>query len=164
MIKIVNLLGGLLGGDGWIDSRGMLVLADQLNEIPGVSVTSYPWDNWTSAAFDVAYTDGQVAVIGYSGGGSRATWLANYVEDHAIALMIVFDPSPADEMRPIGANVAKAICFHNNNPMMLGLGGGVLTAAPGGPVIEAVPVSEQHMFVQFDQNLRDQTIAAVKAL
>lgn len=159
MVKVINLLGGFFGPDGWVLSRGMLVLADQLNAIPGVTVTSYSWSEWDN----VTLTDDTNCVIGYSGGGSRATWLAN-ADDVSIDLMVLFDPSPAWQMQPIGANVKRAICFYNNAPMMFGLGGGVLATIKGGPVIETVEISEQHLFVQLDQSLRDQTIAAVRAL
>jgi hypothetical protein len=47
-------------------------------------------------------------VIGYSGGGSRATWLANLPAKPKIDLMVLYDPSPTWQMKAIYANVKKA--------------------------------------------------------
>ena len=64
-------------------------------------------------------------------------------------------------MKPIGPNVKRAICYHNQHPLMFGLGGGALT---GTTDIETVDIAEQHLAVQFDQKLHDRTVAAIRSL
>ena len=81
--------------------------------------------------------------------------------------MILYDPSPAWQMQPIGNNVHKAINYHNNKPGMwwpgVGeLGGGVLTGHA--VVMETVEVAENHLSVQFNQALHTRTIQEVTAL
>ena len=74
------LLGGFAGADGYMDSSGMLLLARRIAWIPHTWVESYNWADWVTAAnriWALPTKDTRVVVIGYSGGGSRATWLAN---------------------------------------------------------------------------------------
>lgn len=156
------------GWDGVIDSRGMNGLADQLKAVPAVkSVTSYDWGDWDHAIAPIVANKGidKIAVIGYSGGGSRATCLADtlfYKKPMVfIDLMVLYDPSPAWQMYPTGENVRNAICYYNTNPMMFGLGGGKLT---GTGTIDIYKISEQHLEVQSDQSLHQRTVAAVKGL
>jgi hypothetical protein len=158
------LLGGLAGGDpSRAVNEGMYDLADQLERIPGVKVTSYPWAQYESVALDHANkTDDELVVIGYSGGGWKANVLANEHPGLLINLMVLYDPSPAWSMRPIGHNVVRAICFHNTAPMFGNLGGGELHGPPG--VVQTIDIAEEHLFVQNDQRLHDQTVAAVKSL
>ena len=63
-------------------------------------------------------------------------------------------------MSSLGPNVAKAICYCNSSPRMLGLGGAQLR----GQAVETVPISEQHLAVQFDQSLHKRTIAEIEKL
>ena len=73
------LLGGLQGKDGWVTSAGMYRLRSSLAELPDVTVTTYDWPSYKKVAADIALLpkDDIVVVIGYSGGGAKATWLAN---------------------------------------------------------------------------------------
>jgi hypothetical protein len=98
-------------------------------------------------------------VIGYSGGGSRATWLADG-ELIIIDLMVLYDPSPSWQMKPVKDNVKRAICYHNTNPMFGRLGGGLLR----GPHVEVGDIAECHLDVEKDLALHARTIAAVKEL
>ena len=158
------LLGGIWGWDGYVTSAGMLGLASQIRAA-GFPVTTWTWNNWEDAYKQVCIDGykGKVAVIGYSGGGSRATWLANGVDEPRIDLMVGYDPSPRWQMRQIGGNVKKAICYYNTNPMMPSpygmLGGGWFSGIDD---ITTVYISEQHLLVQADQSLHAKTIAAVK--
>jgi len=64
----------------------------------------------------------KVVLIGYSGGGFAVTQIAddlNGTRPHKIDPLVAFD---------MGKKVAKAICYCNSMPLMLGLGG---TAATG---------------------------------
>jgi len=63
-------------------------------------------------------------------------------------------------MKALGKNVAKAICYCNSRPLMLGLGGAQLQ----GQSVETVPISEQHLAVQFDESLHKRTIAEIEKL
>ena len=63
-------------------------------------------------------------------------------------------------MASLGKNVAKAICYCNTSPLMLGLGGAQLR----GQSVETVPISEQHLAVQFDESLHKRTIAEIEKL
>jgi hypothetical protein len=164
---IYLLLGGLFGGwDAYIPfiNNGMFDLRDKLNAA-GFAVTTYTWGDWQVAQNDIStfnanrLTDSsgaKIIVIGFSGGGSRASYITSPVD-----LMVLYDPSPAWQMKnPCGANIKKVLCYHNNHPLMLGLGGGVLI----GPQVSITQVSEQHLTIQYDQTLHAKTIAACQAL
>ncbi len=178
-VQVYVLLGGLVGSDGSLTSAGMFRLTNMLRTLPDTTVTSYTWDKWGEAYKAILANQGKakIVVVGYSGGGSRATWLANMPSKPQIDLMVNYDPSPRWQMKPIGANVKKALCYHNTKPMMWmpgigNLGGGQLVGhAPGaggapvqGPTIETVNIAEQHFLVQIDQSLHEQTVKAVRAL
>ena len=150
--KVYLLLGGLFGGDGIVDSRGMLDLGDQLKAL-GFPVTTFYWSDYEKV--DQEPLAGKRIVIGFSGGGSRATWLIRHID-----LMVLYDPSPAWQMKPCGKNVAKAISYHNTAPMMGNLGGGVLT----GPQVTSIDIAEPHLEVQHDAALHKRTIEACEAL
>lgn len=160
-VRVFILLGGLEGLDGYVDSTGMLLLAEDLKKLPGVTVATYPWSHWSEIGFS---GPGKVALIGYSGGGSRATWLA--AQRGVIDLLVAYDPSPKWQMKPLRENVKKAICYHNTNPEMYvpfigSLGGGELTGIEN---IVTIDIAEQHLLVQANQELHAKTIAAVKEL
>jgi hypothetical protein len=159
---IYLLLGGLQGKDGWVTSAGMYGLRSSLAALPGVTVTTYDWPSYKRVAGDIAALpkDDVVIVIGYSGGGAKATWLANMPAKPQIDLMIVYDPSPPWGMQVIGPNVKRAICYCNVTPAFFGLGGGVLRGRD--THVETVNVHEQHLLVQIDQTLHQRTIEEVK--
>jgi pimeloyl-ACP methyl ester carboxylesterase len=158
MIDVFILLGGLFGGQGeQLVNVGMGALALELERLPGVKVTQYPWRDYERVAVD--HSHGKLVVIGYSGGGSRATWLADG-ELIIIDLMVLYDPSPSWQMKPVKDNVKRAICYHNTNPMFGRLGGGLLR----GPHVEVVDIAEFHLDVEKDLALHAHTIAAVKEL
>lgn len=156
------LLGGLQGKDGWVTSAGMYGLRSSLAALPDVTVTTYDWPSYKKVAADIALLpqDEIVIVIGYSGGGAKATWLANMPAKPHIDLMIVYDPSPSWGMQVIGPNVKRAICYCNVTPAFFGLGGGVLRGR--GTDVETIKVYEQHMLVQVDETLHQRTIQEVK--
>jgi hypothetical protein len=101
-----------------------------------------------------------VAVVGYSGGGSRATWLANSVLHKDIDLIVTYDPSPKWQMQNLPPNVKKAITFENQVPFIFGLGGGELT----GPNVKHYLIQEEHLLVQFDERLHKITLDAIEEL
>jgi hypothetical protein len=177
-VHVYLLLGGLVGSDGSVTSAGMFQLAKMLGALPGTKVRTYTWDKWVEAYKAILANEGKakIVVVGYSGGGSRATWLANMPSKPQIDLMVNYDPSPKWQMKSVGSNVKRALCFHNTKPMMYmpgigALGGGQLVGnAPSfdsrsghGP-IETINIAEQHMLVQVDQSLHKRTIEAVGAL
>ncbi len=158
---IYVLLGGLTGPDGYADSRGMIDLAARLRQF--ARVETYPWSDEMIAAQHIRAlpADQVVIVIGYSGGGSRATWLAGQIYPRKINLLVAYDPSPWWQMTPLRDNVEKAICYHNQAPLMFGLGGAYLSGHP--EHIENVEIAEQHLAVDYDESLHQKTIEAVKA-
>jgi hypothetical protein len=164
MKNVYLLLGGFFGQDGLIPgmNAGMYNLRSQLEKLPDVKVKTFTWDQYQQAADEIS---GQISrdktvVIGYSGGGSRATYLANTSQFPIIDLMILYDPSPKWQMEYVGKNVKRAICYQNTMPLFFNLGGGVLK----GTNVETHLISEQHIFVQADQKLHEMTIDAVKNL
>lgn len=171
-MKVFLLHGGIFSTDGIVTSVGMNGLASMLRRLPGVGdVRTYLWGNWRTTYNDIMALDPKekVVVIGYSGGGVKATWVANgwfgsgsYPKDASprprIDLMVLYDPSPKWAMMPVGENVARAICYHNASPLMFGLGGGVLTGAH----VESFDIHEQHLAVQFDQGLHGRTVVYVE--
>jgi hypothetical protein len=157
------LLGGLAGADGYVDSNGLLLLAGRIANIPNTWVEIYPWRDWVTAANRVwarSSKDARVAVVAYSGGGSRATWLANSVLHKSIDLIVTYDPSPKWQMQNLPPNVKKAITFENQIPFIFGLGGGELT----GPNVQHFLIREEHLLVQFDERLHQITLQAIEDL
>ena len=177
-VQVYLLLGGLVGSDGSVTSAGMFQLAEKLRALPRTKVRTYTWDKWVEAYKAILANEGKgkIVVMGYSGGGSRATWLANMPSKPQIDLMVNYDPSPKWQMKSIGSNVKRALCFHNTKPMMWipgvgALGGGQLVgnvpgfgSRSGHGRIETINIAEQHMLVQVDQSLHERTIEAVGAL
>lgn len=165
--RIFILLGGFMPGpDGWIDSAGMHVLAAELAaKFPAAEIAEFQWSSYPAAAEAIGKADAgdRIVVIGYSGGGSRATWLAKERPKLKIDLMVLYDPSPTWQMQPIkGTAVKRCLCYHNQNPFFLGLGGGAAIGDPG--QVETIDVSENHMLVQADQGLHARTVKAIAAL
>ena len=156
------LLGGLQGKDGWVTSAGMYRLRSSLAGLPDVTVTTYDWPSYKKVAADIALLpkDDIVVVIGYSGGGAKATWLANLPSKPQIDLMVLYDPSPPWGMQVIGPNVKRALCYCNVTPAFFGLGGGFLRGRD--TQVETVKIYEQHVLVQVDQTLHQRTIEEVK--
>ena len=166
------LLGGINSTDGWVTSAGMFGLRSSLAALPGVEVTTYEWASFRKVFDDIALlpNDDIVIVIGYSGGGAKATWLANgyfggsYPKDALprpqIDLMILYDPSPTWSMMPIQDNVKRAICYRNVTPLFFGLGGGALVG--NNTQIDTIDIFEHHWLVQTDSTLHQRTIAEVK--
>ena len=163
MLKVFIVLGGLTGPDGYAVSPGMLTLAYRLTAFG--QITTYRWTSQREVTRDIAHLDpnDKIVLIGYSGGGFAITRVADQLngnQPRKIDLLIAYDPSPPWRMASLGRNVAKAICYCNSMPLMLGLGGAELR----GESVETVPIYEQHLAVQFDENLHRRTIAEVEKL
>ena len=163
MVKVFILLGGLIGLDGYAVSPGILILAHRLDAFG--DVTRHNWTAQRKVIHSVAQLDpnDKVVLIGYSGGGFAITQIADELNGNPprkIDLLIAYDPSPTWSMASLGKNVAKAICYCNTSPLMLGLGGAQLR----GQSVETVPISEQHLAVQFDESLHKRTIAEIEKL
>jgi pimeloyl-ACP methyl ester carboxylesterase len=163
-MKIFILLGGFVGPDGWVTSAGMLGLKAQLQAaFPQAEVSATTWDRYndTYIAIRSIPAEEKVALIGYSGGGSRATWLANIVPRVTIDLMVLYDPSPSWQMKDInGTKVKKCLQYYNTTPLFFGLGSG----KADGPQVTTVNISMQHILVQTSQSLHKRTIEAIKAI
>jgi pimeloyl-ACP methyl ester carboxylesterase len=165
MVKvfIFIVLGGFIGFDGYAVSPGILLLAHRLDALG--DVTTYNWSSQRDVIQRIANLNpsDKVVLIGYSGGGFAITHIAedlNRNPPHKIDLLIAYDPSPTWSMKSIGKNVVKAICYCNDSPLFLGMGGAKLT----GSTVEIVNISEPHPVVQFDESLHKRTIAEVEKL
>lgn len=155
-MKVIILRGGIFGGDGPWTSAGMDALA---RRIPGASV--YNWSDLFTRVLPVVQAvpkATKLAVIGYSGGGSRGTWIGYYA-DRPIDLLVGYDPSPASECRPL-RRVAKAICYHNKQTFLWMLGAGRYVGAN----VTTYEISENHLAVQNDERLHRITLDALKEL
>jgi hypothetical protein len=163
MKRIYLLLGGVSGGEdeAEVDSGGMLVLEKMLAPL---LVTTKPWGEFVSLPTPNA--GDKLAIIGYSGGGTRAIMWANWRRNIPIDLMVLYDPSPEWQMQAIGPNVKSVITYQNSAPFEFGLGGGIAKVAPNNRVtkIKVVPIAQQHLAVQYNETLHDETVAAIKAL
>jgi len=155
---IYVLMGGLVGPDGIIDSVGMTQLSHRLQKY-GV-VRELFWSDFDMVEGEIRALPPEhtIILIGYSGGGSRATWVAKAVYPRKIKLLVAYDPSPAWQMVPLRDNVEKALSYHNSAPLMFGLGGGRLV----GRQVEIIEVAQQHLAVQFNEQLHVRTIEAVQ--
>ena len=163
MVKVFILLGGLIGLDGYAVSPGILMLAHRLDAFG--DVTRHNWTAQREVTQRIVQLDpnDKVVLIGYSGGGFAITQIADELNSNPprkIDLLIAYDPSPTWSMASLGNNVAKAICYCNTSPLMLGLGGAQLR----GQSVETVPISEQHLAVQFNESLHKRTIAEIEKL
>lgn len=161
MKRVYILLGGLWGPDGAINSRGMLGLADELRQgFEKSFVETYYWSDYESVITDIKRHPGdKIILIGYSGGGSRATWVANRIFQ-TIDLVITYDPSPNWQMIDLPRTVNKAINYYNTTPLMFGLGGGKLV----GRQVETFTISQQHLLVQYNKELHKRTISEIVKL
>lgn len=167
---IYVLLGGVYGPDGAADSRGMLALAQRLS-IYGIVKTHFWSDvdsNVTLAEIKTLPPDARLIFVGYSGGASRATKLANQIYPRKVKLIVGYDPSPRWQVQRLRENVERAITYHNNAPMMPSffgwLGGGSMVGAKSTETYEIKHgVGEQHLAVDYDEDLHQRTLTAVKA-
>jgi pimeloyl-ACP methyl ester carboxylesterase len=160
---IFILLGGLIGVDGYAVSPGILLLARRLDALGDVTIRPWSLQRDVTQRIAALNPNDKVILIGYSGGGFAITQIAdelNGTRPHKIDLLVAYDPSPAWSMKSLGKNVAKAICYCNASPLMLGLGGAQLR----GQSVETVPISQQHLAVQFDESLHQRTIAEIEKL
>lgn len=165
-MRIYLLLGGFFPGpDGYVTSAGFHVLRAQLaSNFPDAVIQTYQWSSYQAAADDMkAHPADKHVVIGYSGGGSRFTWMATANPHVHVDLAILYDPSPSWQMKPVGiADVDRVVSYENKAPFFFGLGGGHLVGRKG--QVEIVPIAENHMAVQFDQGLHEKTISYIRAL
>jgi hypothetical protein len=161
---IFILLGGLVGVDGYAVSPGILMLAHRLKTLGQVTVRPWSAQRGVIARIAALKPTDKVVLIGYSGGGFAITQIADELNGtppgHRIDLLVAYDPSPEWSMRPLGENVGKAVCYCNSKPRMLGLGGAQLR----GQSVENIPISKQHLAVQFDESLHRKTIAEIEKL
>ena len=163
MKRVYVLLGGMVGPDGSLVSRGMTALADRISQLPDVICSKHYWSSYWSVVTSINQLphDVTVALVGYSGGGSRATWITDYVYPRAIALVVGYDPSPISSMGKFGRNVDCSICYRNATANLFGLGGGIFSgAAKTGTITINIP----HLAVQFNEALHARTLEAIENL
>lgn len=178
--KCVILMGGLLGADGYVDSEGMEYLGKMLVDqgvIAKENLSIFTFmhyqdeaESWISGHVAAHSTSDKLVLIGYSGGGSRGTYLTRAMGNYQFDLFVAYDPSPKWQMLPVGPNVKNVLLYYNSDPKLyvpfLGsLGGGVITAVDQTRThIETVTIAQEHLLVQENSTLHARTIAAIKAL
>lgn len=180
MRRVYILMGGLYSFDGYATSRGMLGLEERIKrEVADVDVKHYLWGNYLEAYSAIVSTkpsESKTVVVGYSGGGAKAQWLAlgydyrigklGLPQPH-IDLMVGYDPSPSwglisDDrgQLPLPKTTRRAVCYYNAMPLMLGLGGGKYV----GQQVLVRTIRMQHLAVQYSKDLHDRTIAEINKL
>ena len=159
MAKTIYVLrGGIWGWDGMLTSGGMDLLAQRLNKIAPTYI--FNWDQSEQVDARLATHSGKRTVVAYSGGGWKASTLESRID-----LMVLYDPSPTWRMQPIGTNVKRCICYHNNAPAFFGYGGAKAKAVNARITqITIHEIKEWHPAVQNDERLHKLTIAAVTEL
>lgn len=134
--RVWILLGGLYSFDGYLTSRGLLSLEDEIARMPGVDSTEHwLWGDYMKCYEQIMrHQDDRNILLGYSGGGAHITWIAvgyDYsrmridLPKPKIDLLIGMDPSPASASFDLSHTLVKrAVNFYSKTPLMLGLGGG----------------------------------------
>lgn len=158
-IRCFVLMGGIWGLDGSLFSRGMVNLSNRINKLKYVTCSAHYW----SSIYDIERrikmlpSGCKTCVVGYSGGGSRLTWI-----DHDLDLAIGYDPSPASEVRSVHL-FRRVLCYYNILPTyLLGfrLGGGLYQ----GNNVETTTVAMNHLKVQYAEELHVKTLNAIAGL
>jgi pimeloyl-ACP methyl ester carboxylesterase len=168
---VYMLLGGMFGPDGVvlapIENSGMIVMQAQLKNM-GCDIRVETWDNWMRflSMIGPESAGDKNILIGYSGGGTRATWLASKdVHGHTkphIDLMILIDPSPSYQMHAVGKNVKHVLLIHNNFPGIYG--GGDLVINDHTPPVHRIDVSAPHLMVPELPQVQEAVLSAVREL
>lgn len=169
--RVYLLLGGIQSVDWPLTSRGMLVLPGMIGAL--AETKTYPWADYMVVEREIlAHQDDWIGIVGFSGGGAHATWIANgYYETFEnrarvgkrgpkpkIDLMVLYDPSPKSGCVDLfDTKVKRCVLYWNQWPLMLGLGGG----KPKGPQVEVVPIAMQHLLVQTSARLHQRTVAEI---
>jgi len=170
-------MGGLYSFDGYATSAGMLSLVSQLGKLPDTKVKWYLWADYLSCFKDqnneVSSTD-KMILIGYSGGGWRICTVSALMAKvkEPVDLLVAYDPSPSWNMsldeNCLRNNVKHAICYQNDQklwiPLLGNIGGGRLYPYSTLTKVDIVPISQNHLTVQFNQDLHARTVATVRAL
>ena len=162
-VFIFILLGGFVGPDGYVVSPGMHILGLRLRSLGEVSSHNWSAREEVTQRIAALSPNDKVVLIGYSGGGFAITEVAEALDRNPprkVDLLIAYDPSPTWSVKSIGNNVAKAICYCNDLPLFLGMGGAQLK----GSNVETVVITEPHPVVQFDERLHRRTISEVEKL
>ena len=165
------LEGGIWGVDGIVDSTGMVSLANRIKAMfPQIQTETHYWSSYVTVENEIKklFVTDKVILIGYSGGGSRATYVANDVAySHKIDLIIGYDPSPKGQMQVMKSNVVRAVTYYNTSILsrisMLGLGGGQFSGSKS-TQFSVHSISQQHLAVQFNEALHQITFQEIKQL
>lgn len=158
-VRCFILMGGMAGPDGSAFSRGMVSLSQRINAIDGVMCSHHYWSSWSAVENQIKKLpkDLKTAVVGYSGGGSRLTWMNTEID-----LAVGYDPSPTYQVWGV-KNYERALCYHNTQVnYLLGfrLGGGQYRGAN----VETTEINMNHLAVQFAEELHLKTLAAIERL
>lgn len=157
---------GIRGDWGWLFSLGFKGFCDELAQADYAVNASWTPQLIEPITYNIQNQPGDepIILVGYSLGGNACAWVAQQLAVRAVAnrtkprkikLVVAFDPTRQGVdlgNYPLGPHVERAICFYGvgNWPMSWFFGGGLLI----GPQVEVIKTKTDHLFVQFDRELR----------
>jgi len=160
---IVHLLMGL--GDE-LTSPGVITQSNQIRALGAdVQTSVWTWKAWPEVV-RLFIADGSAhkhVVIGYSCGASATEYVAD--SNVALDLVVAEDPTIWLSTTAFRGNVAKAICFHNTNPINF-VGRASCAVGNGFPAsrLTTINTMDIHGDVDLDTGIIATVIAAVKTV
>lgn len=145
-------------------SAGIDTLAAKLRvKYPYAHVIVYNWYDWQHTITDMrAQPPGTTfVVIGYSMGANETTGISD--AGLPIKLLVAMDPTIWDTVSPLHGNVAKALLFHDVNPLNP-VGHAVLTAGEGFDPhnLTVITIWNWHLNVDTDVQVQAHTLSAIE--
>lgn len=165
MIVHVEFLEGL-GGD--LTSPGIIAMANHVSSWPGYTTNVRNWSEWERSVdrFKSLPIATRRAIVGYSNGGSMATYVAN--SGTTIDFLIGMDATVWIPPKEIQINVRNAICFWNINPFssVPPVGHAKYTLASGNKTTKLLTykITNLHGNVDTDPDNQELVFEALKSL
>jgi hypothetical protein len=93
-------------------SPGIRWMAGNISTWPGFTAKYWDWSEYkTAGTWLQSQNQNKRAIVGYSNGGSAATWVAT--DGFAIDLLVALDPTVWLANYALESNVKSAVCFHD---------------------------------------------------
>lgn len=139
------------GQGGFITSMGMYALATRIRALsPKLLVTTHDWYEHLDLPAEPSI------LIGYSLGANSVTW--NAANGRPVKLAVCYDPSALGIIVQPRHNIEKLLLYHNNSFEPIG------HLRFQGPQVETTEVHTSHLFVCYDEELHQKTLAAVRKI
>jgi hypothetical protein len=153
----------LLGQGGSWTSGGMLALQKPLSQFGPVTVSAWDDRGMISRYLNSHVGVGRVALIGYSLGANQIPYIMQQTI-RRVQLAVGYDASRMSPLTTIRdgipsqqiTNVDRAICYYNPSTWFFG------GARWIGQNVETVQVSATHLGIQYQSELHEHTINAVR--